>query len=151
MKKMTVLTVTCLVTLLLPLPAYPFGEIFKIETTGTEYCGDFDATKFNASNNVDLWVLVVSETEIEVSLTPNFAPGTTFTMEGHTYLTGQTTAAFVAGVLFNDGSFATFVGTAKFNKNTGEIKSMAGTFVQAGVLDVDCFSTGKAKTVQRLN
>lgn len=147
--KTIILAIT--LTLLSPLPAYPFGEIFKIETTGTEYCGDFDVTKFNASNNVDLWVLVVSETELEVSLTPNFAPGTTFTMEGHTYLTGQSTAAFVAGVLFNDGSFATFVGTAKFNKNTGEIKSMTGTFVQAGVLDIDCFSTGKAKTAGRLN
>jgi hypothetical protein len=47
-----------LALVLLPFPAFGFGETFKIETTGTEYCGDFDVTKFNANNNVDLWVKV---------------------------------------------------------------------------------------------
>jgi len=28
---------------LLPLRAFGFGEIFKIETSGTEYCDDFNA------------------------------------------------------------------------------------------------------------
>ena len=29
--------------LLFPLQAFAFGEIFKIETSGTAYCGDFNA------------------------------------------------------------------------------------------------------------
>jgi hypothetical protein len=45
-----------------------FDEIFKIETSGTEYCGDFSAQKFSGSSNVDLWVTVVSDTELTVSL-----------------------------------------------------------------------------------
>ena len=81
---------------LLPFQAFGFGEIFKIETTGTEYCGDFDFTKFNPNNNVDLWVRVVSASELTVSLTPNFAAGSTFPMTGKTYLTTATAAAFRA-------------------------------------------------------
>ena len=123
--------------------AHAFGEVFKIETSGTAYCGNFNAQGFNSGNNVDLWLFVVSDTELIVSLTPNFASGTTFPMFGHTYLTSSTGAAFVGGVLFVDGSFATIQGTAKFDKRTGAIASLNGTFVQSGVLDIDCFSSGK--------
>src|SRR5437899_11794530 len=80
---------------LLPFQAFGFGEIFKIETTGTEYCGGFDFTKFNPNNTVDLWVRVVSATELTVSLTPNFAAGTSFPMTGKTYLTTATAAALI--------------------------------------------------------
>jgi hypothetical protein len=92
---------------------------------------------------VDLWVQVVSDTELTVSLTPNFAPGTTFPMTGQTYLTTATAAAFVAGVLFVDDSFATIQGKAKFERGTGAITSLTGTFIQSGVLDAACFSSGK--------
>jgi hypothetical protein len=77
-----------------PFKAFGLGEIFKIETRGTEFCGDFDFDEFNPKNNVDLWVEVVSEEELLVSLTSNFAPGTTFPMFGVTYLTSDTSAAF---------------------------------------------------------
>jgi hypothetical protein len=126
----------------LPFRAFALDEIFKIETAGTEYCGDFNAQGFNGSNNVDLWVKVVSDTELTVSFTPNFAAGTTFPMFGHTYLTGPTSAAFVGGVLFQNNSFATIQGTAKFDRRTGAIASLKGTFVQSGVLDIGCFSSG---------
>jgi hypothetical protein len=132
-----------LLVVLFPLRVLALGEIFKIETSGTEYCGDFDVTKLTATNNVDLWVLVVSDTELTVSFTSNFAPGTTFPMVGHTYQTTATSAAFVAGVLFVDDSFATIQGTAKFDRNTGAVTSLTGTFVQSGVIDVGCFSSGK--------
>jgi len=128
--------------LLFPLQAFAFGEIFKIETSGTAYCGDFNAAGFNGSNNVDLWVLVLSDTELTVSFTADFAPGTTFPMFGHTYLTGATGAAFVGGILFQNGAFATIQGTAKFDRRTGAIASLKGTFVQSGVLDIGCFSSG---------
>jgi hypothetical protein len=134
-----------------PTSALAFGEIFKVETQGVEYCGNFDVTKFNTKNNVDLWIQAISETELLASFTANFAPGTTFPLFGHAYQISKTTAAFVAGVLFEDNSFVTFVGTAKFNPKTGEIQSMTGTFIQAGLLDPGCFSKGQAKTVKRLN
>ena len=102
----------------------------------------FQCCGFNGSNNVDLWVLVLSDTELTVSFTADFAPGTTFPMFGHTYLTGATGAAFVGGILFQNGAFATIQGTAKFDRRTGAIASLKGTFVQSGVLDIGCFSSG---------
>ena len=126
-----------------PLQAFALGEVFKIETSGTEYCGDNDRANFNAGNNVDLWVQVVSDQELTVSTTANFAPGTTFPMLGETYLTGATTAAFVGGVLFVDNSFATIQGTARFDRRTGAITSLTGTFIQSGVFFPNCFSSGK--------
>jgi hypothetical protein len=115
----------------------------------TEYCGDFDATKFNASNNIDLWVFISSETELVASFTPTFDEGTYFPMVGGVYLTSAKTPAFVAGVLFEDGSYATIQGTAKADR-TGAVGSLSGTFIQNSVFDVSCFSSGKFKSTQRL-
>ena len=126
-----------------PFKAFGLGEIFKIETTGTEFCGDFDVDKFNPKNNVDLWVQVVSDEELLVSRTSDFAPGTTFSMFGLTYLTSETTAAFVANAQFDDDSFATIRGTAQLNRSTGAgVVSIKGTFIQSGVFETGCFSTG---------
>jgi hypothetical protein len=99
--------------------------------------------KFNANSNVDLWVQLVSESELTVSLTPNFAPGTTFPMFGQFYLAGPNSAGFVGGVLFVDGSYATIQGTARFDRRTGTVTSLTGTFIQNGVLELECFSSGK--------
>jgi hypothetical protein len=87
-------------------------------------------------------VEVVSDTELTVSTTSNFAAGTTFPMFGLSYQTGANTAAFVANVLFVDGAFAAIRGTARFNANTGAITSLAGTFIQSELLETGCFSTG---------
>jgi hypothetical protein len=139
-----------LVTFLLPVRfGHSIGEVFKVETSGTEYCGDLDTTKFNAANNIDLWVEVYSDMELIVSLTPNFLDGTWFVMEGQSYLTSSKSGAFIAGVLFEGGSFGTIQGTAKADK-FGGIASLTGTFIQFGVFRVGCFSSGKFKTVQRL-
>jgi hypothetical protein len=131
---------------LLPLNALAAGEVFKIETSGTEYCGDFDSARFNAGNNIDLWVQIVSENELSVSLTPNFDPNWTFPMFGYFYLTGSTSGAFVGGVLFQDSAFATIQGTAKFDRRTGAVASLSGEFIQSGVFFDGCFSAGKFKS-----
>lgn len=130
-------------SVMFPLKVYALGEVFKIETSGAEYCGDNDRAAFNAGNNIDLWVQVVSDEQLTVSFTPTFVAGTTFPLLGHTYLTGPTTAAFVGGVLFVDNSFATIQGTARFDRNTGGVTSLTGTFIQSGVLAANCFSSGK--------
>ena len=93
---------------------------------------------------------VVSDTELTVSTTSNFAAGTTFPMFGLSYQTGANTAAFVANVLFVDGAFAAIRGTARFNANTGAITSLAGTFIQSELLETGCFSTG-AFTSKRIS
>jgi hypothetical protein len=136
-----------ILVVLFPLQVLAIGEIFKIETAGTQYCDHFNVVKFNASNNIDLWVLVVSDTELTVSFTSTFDPGTTFPMTGRSYQIGSTAAEFIAGVLFVDGSFATIEGKAKFSRTTpGEITSLTGTFIQDGVIQTGCFSRGKFKS-----
>ncbi len=127
------------ITPIADIPPPTIREIFKIEPTGIEYCGDFDNTKFNANQNTDMWVAIVGDNEILVSLTSNFE---TNTMVGRFYLTDQTTAAFVGGVMFADGAFATIQGTARLNK-LGAVTSLTGTFVQSGLLFENCFSSGK--------
>lgn len=130
-------------------PAFAIGEVFRIEAVGSEYCGNFINNKFNASNNIDLWVFVASAAELVISTTPTFTPGSLFSMVGHTYLTGATKAAFVGGTVFQSLAFATIQGTVKFDK-FGAVKSLAGVFTQDSVFRAGCFSSGKFKTVQRL-
>jgi hypothetical protein len=67
-------------------------------------------------------------------------------MFGRTYQTGVTTAEFIGGALFVNNSFATIEGKAKFDRNTGEITNLTGTFIQDGVVEVGCFSRGKFKS-----
>ena len=151
MTKLRLATLAIIALFLCPSLSFAFpGEIFKIETAGKEYCGDFDVTAFNASNNVDLWVRLDSDTQLTVSLTSNFAGGTTFPMFGLFYLVNSKSAAFIGGVLFVDDSYATIQGTATFNK-LGQVTKLAGTFVQSEVLRLGCFSSGTFKSVQKLN
>jgi hypothetical protein len=128
----------------MPFEAFGFGEIFKVETSGVEYCGDHSESRFNARNNVDLYVQLVSETELLVSVgTPDFPPAWTFRMFGQTYLSGKNTAVFTGNVDFGDGAYATIHGTAKFDRESGAIKSLTGTFIQKDLLVDGCFSSGK--------
>lgn len=132
-----------------PVSAFAIGEVFKVETKGTEYCGDYDVVKFDADNNIDLWIHIDSTTQLTVSFTPDFLPGTTFPMIGGTYLIKSKSAAFVGGQLFEDWSYVTIQGTATFNK-FGDVTKLKGTYIQKEVLFEGCFSSGKFVTTERL-
>jgi hypothetical protein len=123
------------------------GEVFKIETSGTEYCGDFAFSKFNAKNNVDLWIRLDDDEQITVSFTSEFAEGTAFPMSSSFYLTKPTSASFVAGALFEDFSYLTIQGTATLDK-LGNVTKLSGTFIQSRVISEDCFSAGKFTSVK---
>lgn len=124
-----------------PALAFP-GEVFKIETVGSESCGDFNTHPFGAKNNVDLWARLDSETQLTVSYTSGFDPGTTFPMRGYFYYSKPTLVTFVGAAYFTDGAFATIRGTAAVNKKTGEVKTVTGTFIQSDVTVRGCFSSG---------
>ena len=130
-------------------PAFAVGEIFKVETMGTAYCGDFNFAKFNAGNNVDLFMRIDGENQLTVSFTSTFDAGTTFPMVGRSYLTSRTTAAVVVGVLFPDGTYATAQGIITADR-FGNLRSLKGTFIQFGVIGDDCFSAGTFTSVRRL-
>ena len=150
MRYLRAILLSIFVSFFLPtMDSYGIGEIFKIETSGIEYCGDFSFARFNAANNIDLWVSIDSETQLTVSFTPTFDVGTTFVMTGTAFQTAATRAAFVAGVLFVDGSYATVQGQATANR-FGEVVGISGTFIQSGVVNPGCFSSGKFRSTQRL-
>jgi len=151
MNKLRLPTLAIIGLLLCPSLSFAFpGEIFKIETVGKEYCGDFDVTAFNASNNVDLWVRLDSDTLLTVSPSSNCAGGTTFPMLAFFYLANSKSAGFAGGVLFVDSSYATISGTATVDK-LGRVTKLAGTFVQSEVLSLGCFSSGTFKSAGKLN
>ncbi len=130
----------------LPLSAFGAGEIFKIETTGTQYCGDFDNAKFNAKNNVDLYAKIVDGTEWDLGFSPLFE--TVIPVIGASYYVKPRTISFTGSQFFTDGSFISMEGKLTLDA-FGNVKSAAGTFIQDSLVFVGCFSSGKWKTTQR--
>lgn len=133
----------------IPSLAFAQGEIFKMETSGIEYCGDFDNAKFNAKNNVDLWVRIVDDTQWDVSFAPDFPDDLTFPVFGVTYFATQKKLAFSGSQFFDDGAYIAMAGTAALERS-GVIKSASGTFIQDSLVFAGCFSSGKWKTTLRL-
>ena len=127
--------------------AFSAGETFKIETTGTEYCGDFLFSNFSAGNNVDFWIREQSEDEILVSFTPDFKHGTTFFIHMTYFMASKNKTAFVGEVFFEDDSWLSIFGKSTLDKN-GMAKSIQGTFIQNGVIRPACFSSGTFKKVK---
>jgi hypothetical protein len=144
--RISLIATLCLIAM--PLPALAVGEVFRVNTSGTEYCGDFDAQKFNSKSAVPLWVRIDSDTQITVSLSAGFLPDTTFPMFGYFYQTKANSAAFVAGVAFEDGAYVTLQGSAKIDTNTGEVTQLRGVFIQNSVIYVGCFSSGAFSTAK---
>lgn len=135
-----VIALTIFIFLILVGHALALDEVFRFEIIGTEYCGDFSHRDLGP-RNTHLWIQIHSDTEMIVSFTPTFEPGTTFTLNGSTYLTGKTKAVFAGGVSFENHSYFTIQGTLYFDKfNT--VKFMKGRFIENGVLHPGCFSHG---------
>src|SRR5262245_7605224 len=149
MKKM--LLVLTFVALLVPAKAFSVGEAFSVALTGKEYCGDLD----NGGFGQQIFIFIASETHLVVSFDPGFDPASTFSIFGHAYQTGSTGGSFVGGQAFVDTlgniiAYVTIQGTAKLNKTTGAVTSLSGTFIQSGLLELECFSSGKFKTTGRI-
>jgi hypothetical protein len=92
-----------------------------------------------------LWVFIASETELIVLLTPTFDDGTFFSRFGEAYLTGTMAAAFVAGVVFDDGSYGTIQGTAKGDRRTGAVASLSGDIYSIWRLQSRLFLGGEVQ------
>ena len=126
--------------------AFALNEVFLFLINGTEYCGDFSHGGLGP-RNTDLWILIHSDTEMIVSFTPTFNPGTTFPLNGSTYLTGKKNAVFSGGVSFENNSYFTIQATLNLDKfNT--VTFMKGRFIENGVLHPGCFSQGNFWTKQ---
>jgi hypothetical protein len=136
----------------LPARALADGEIFKLEMTGTERCADFDAFKFNARNNVDLWLRIVDGQQWDLAFSPLFAEADTIPIIGIRYLAKGNRLVF-SGAQFVDDAFIALEGTASLDEH-GAVKRVTGTFTQQLFIellaDADCFSSGKFKTTMRI-
>ncbi len=124
------------------------AEVFKLEATGVESCGDFHKSKFGARNNIDTWVSVVSPDEWWVSLTPFFLEDSTFPVVGRTHVISSKQAIFT-GAQFFDFGFIAVEATLSLDR-TGVITKVKGTFIQDSVFVLGCMSKGKVKTTERL-
>lgn len=124
------------------------GEVFKVEATGTQYCGPYSYVKFNASNNLDFWIRMVSDSEILVSLTPGFDTET-FTIYLTTYPMDSKKVSYIGGTYVDNYTYIGLQGISKIDKY-GEIANTKGTFMWSNWFYDDCFASGKFKTVQRL-
>ena len=126
--------------------AAAFGDVFRIDVTGNEYCGDFLNLKLKPSNSIPLWGRVESPTQLTVSLTSSFQDGTTFPLFGFFYVVKAGKATLIATVTFEGGAYMTIQGEVQLDKKTGVLKSMKGTFIQSEVFTDGCFSSGEFKT-----
>lgn len=147
--KILFITLSIFFLIIMPRHAFAFGEVFRVETSGTEHCGDFQYKMFGPRNNVNLWMNLLSETQIIFSFTPTFEPGTTFDMTVSTYLTSKANAALVGRVSLEDSSYAT-IQAMVFVDKFGTVKGMKGTLIQYGVLHPSCFSSGTFWTKNRI-
>lgn len=139
-----------LTSCMLPGLAHATGEIFLVETTGLESCGDFLHARFGTRNNIDLYARIDSTTEISVSISPNFPnDGTTHVLTGLSYLKTSTSANFVGHKSLLEDGFVSIQGTAKADR-LGNIGSLKGSFIQLGLFNSSCYSSGKFRA-KRIN
>jgi hypothetical protein len=129
--------------------AFAIGEIFRVEVSGTKYCGDFSSKRFGERSKLALRMQILSDTQIILSYDRVFEPRTTFIMNGSTYLISNSKAIVVIAESFEDGSHAAFQGTLYFDRSQTVIFAK-GAFIEKDVLFPDCFSSGKFWTMERL-
>jgi hypothetical protein len=135
----------------------PFVEAatFRIETAGTQHCGDLNWTNFNAKKNLDVWVRVDGPNDLAVSPNPDFAPPV-FLGLGKTYRISEKKSALsflildpdrLPGDADGDVSFAAFNGTAT-NDEFGAVHKLEGEYIDHNLAVPGCFSAGSVKSVE---
>jgi hypothetical protein len=127
--------------------AYALGEVFKVETAGIEYCGDLNHEGFSANNNIDLFVRIVSPTQLDLDVSPSFQSAVP--LIGTNYLASSNKVAFTASQTLSGGGFVTVFGTFTLDAS-GNVKRGTGRFTQSDLIFSGCFSTGKWKTTLRI-
>lgn len=141
--------------LMAPTSAIAVEEIFKLELVGTEMCGNFDK---RGVTYPPLYALNSDDGSILVSASPTF-DAILFTLLGEGYATTRirnargrvigARATFYAIAFASESDFLSITGTSNVNL-AGDVTSVSGTFLDSTVADDGCFTTGKFKSVQRL-
>lgn len=141
--------------------AFAQDQFFKIEMSGLEHCANFDNFKFNARNNVDMWLRIIDDQEWDLSTDPIFIEETTIPIIGTTYAVSSKKLSFIGAQTFGNG-FLSIDGSASLDK-TGTVTKVSGTFIQDTGNDPNspndpndpsdannpCTSSGKFKSTER--
>ncbi|MGZ8097113.1 MAG: hypothetical protein ACXWUD_12815 [Methylosarcina sp.] len=123
------------------------GEVFKLNSSGNQYCSGFSPSKFNASNDVDLWLHIDSNTQMTVYQDAGLAvPVLTF--DATIDWINSNTASFDAFYYGDADNHFEAIGVLKFKKD-GSAKSLKATFLRKGILN-SCYSKGTL-TGKRVN
>lgn len=126
---------------------------FRIEMSGLEHCADLDNFKFNARNNVDMWVKIIDDQEWDFSLSNLFLEVDTIPVIGHTYVTSSKKFDFTGAQFIGATGFLAVDGTAQLDKSLN-VSKISGTFIQDTGSDdpnsTACISAGKFKSVERI-
>ncbi|MGZ8214071.1 MAG: hypothetical protein ACXWTP_06190 [Methylosarcina sp.] len=123
------------------------GEVFKLNSSGTQYCSGFSPSKFNASNDVDLWLHIDNDTQMTVYLDSGLTvPVFTFDATIDSYASNA--ASFNAFYYGDADNHFEAVGVLKFKKD-GSAKSLNASFLRKGILN-SCYSKGTL-TGKRVN
>jgi hypothetical protein len=123
------------------------GEVFKLNTSGNQYCPGAAPVKLNSSNDVDLWLHIDSDTQMTAYLDAGLTvPLVTFDVTVDSYASNA--ASFDAFYYADADNHFEAIGIVKFKKD-GSAKSLKATFLRKGILD-SCYSKGTL-TGKRVN
>lgn len=120
--------------------AWSYGEIFRLSTTGTQYCSGYKPVHFTPSNSYPFFVRFDDDVSIPVFVgsikdTPDFVAD----LDAAFINTNR--VSFDAFYYQDNGNHMEAVGTIKLDKY-GVPKTLKATFMRKGLTD-DCYSVGK--------
>jgi hypothetical protein len=123
------------------------GEVFKLNSSGIQYCSGFSPSKFNASSDVDLWLHIDSETQMTVYSDAGLTTSV-LTFDATIDWINSNTASFDAFYYGDADSHFEAIGVLKFKKD-GSAKSLKASFLRKGILN-SCYAKGTL-TGKRVN
>lgn len=123
------------------------GEVFKLNTSGNQYCPGAAPVKLSPSNDLDLWLHVDSNTQMTAYLDAGLTvPLITFDVTMDWYASNA--ASFDAFYYDDADNRFEAIGIVKFKKD-GSAKSLKATFLRKGIVD-SCYAKGTL-TGKRVN
>jgi hypothetical protein len=123
------------------------GEVFKLNSSGIQYCSGVKPSKFNASSDVDLWLHLDSDTQMTVYSDAGLTTPV-LTFEATIDWINSNTASFDAFYYDDADNHFEAIGVLKFKKD-GSAKSLKASFLRKGILN-SCYAKGTL-TGKRVN
>jgi hypothetical protein len=115
------------------------GEVFKLNSSGIQYCSGYRPSKFNASSDVDLWLQIDSDTQMTAYLDAGLTvPVLTF--DATIDWINSKTASFNAFYYGDADNHFEATGVLNFKKD-GSAKSLKASFLRKGILN-SCYAKG---------